>query len=197
MKNKFFVADLHLNHSNICKGTSTWTDTSKCRDFENLADMNVAIIEGINNKVGTYDDLYIVGDFCFGGHKYTPDWRRLINCKNIHIIRGNHDTHIHKYSNVFTSVNSFLNIEDKGVLITMCHFPLYTWEDMHKGSYMIHGHEHGNINEDNRGIRRLDVGIDSAYQMFGRYEPFSMEEVHDLLGNMPLAEKGHHKIITK
>lgn len=195
MKNIFFTSDLHLNHRNICKGTSTWADTSKCRDFDTIDSMNEHILQNINKHVKEHDDLYILGDFCMGGHARTPEWRNSIVCRNVHIISGNHDPHINQYNKCFSSVNKALTITHLGVLINMFHFPLYTWEDMHKGSYMLHGHEHGNINEDNMDIRRLDVGIDSALLITGEYRPFDVEEIHKILSKRPMVEKGHHKIV--
>lgn len=196
MKNIFVTSDLHFNHSNICLGTSNWKDVSRCRKFDTLEDMNNCLINTINKRVQKDDILYILGDFCMGGHVNTPVWRGLINCRNVHVVKGNHDLHIKQYAKYFSSINEALTITDSGVLINMFHFPLYTWEDMHKGSYMLHGHEHGNINEDNVGIRRMDVGVDSAFMMTGEYIPFSMEEIHSILSKNNISEKGHHKIIT-
>lgn len=91
MKRFWITADLHLGHSNIVKGISNWKDKAQCRDFETLNDHDDRIIQNINYNVAPDDVLYIVGDFCFGKKEQIFFYRRRIKCKNIHLIKGNHD----------------------------------------------------------------------------------------------------------
>lgn len=94
---EFFTSDLHLNHANICSGTSKWSDIDKnCRHFDDLAQMNNAIITSINSCVGKNDTLYHDGDLCFGGWENIWHYRKQIICENIININGNHDHHIEK-----------------------------------------------------------------------------------------------------
>lgn len=100
MSNIFFTSDTHYSHQNICRGVSKWghfeagSSHQDTRDFNTLAEMNQAIVKGINNKVGENDILYHLGDWSFGGIEQIWDFRKQINCKNIHLIFGNHDQHI-------------------------------------------------------------------------------------------------------
>lgn len=54
--------------------------------------MNRDMVEGINARVAPDDDLYILGDYSF---KMTAEaaveLRDRINCRNVHLIPGNHD----------------------------------------------------------------------------------------------------------
>lgn len=193
--NIYFTSDLHLNHSNICKGTSNWLDKSSCRDFETLDEMNNLILDNLNSTVKAYDDLYLIGDFCMGGHSKTPEWFSKINTKNIHFIKGNHDPNINKYRSLVNTLSTQYTTRYHDVLFNMSHFPMLSWEDMNKGSFMLHGHEHGGINDLNENMRRLDIGIDSAYKILGEYRPFSLEEVFGILLNRPITGIGHHKTL--
>lgn len=52
----------------------------------------------------------------------------------------------------------------------------------HNGKVMITGNCHGSIDEINKkmDVKRLDVGVDSAYKLYGEYRPFRLKEVIDL-----------------
>jgi calcineurin-like phosphoesterase family protein len=93
----FFSSDFHYAHQNICFGTSSWGEKEKnCRMFDTVEQMNEAIIKSINDVVGEDDELYFMGDLCFGGIENIWNTRKQIKCKNIHFITGNHDHHIKK-----------------------------------------------------------------------------------------------------
>ena len=57
----WFSSDWHLCHSNICRGSSRWPDTSECRDFDNAHFMNKTILENVNSMVAPNDILVIAG----------------------------------------------------------------------------------------------------------------------------------------
>lgn len=93
----FFTSDLHAYHKNICRGTSNWGEKDiNCRDFDTIEEMNAAIIESINSRVGKDDTLYHLGDWSFGGWENIWNFRKQIICENIIQINGNHDEHIQK-----------------------------------------------------------------------------------------------------
>jgi len=58
--------------------------------------MNDAIVNSINKYVMENDILYHLGDWSFGGINNIWEFKKRINCKNIHLILGNHDEHIKK-----------------------------------------------------------------------------------------------------
>lgn len=89
----WFTSDTHFSHLNICLGTSSWTDKSKCRNFLDIENMNMVIINKINQYVGEDDILFHLGDFSFNGIENIGKYREMINCKNVHLILGNHDHH--------------------------------------------------------------------------------------------------------
>lgn len=92
MEQKIFVtADLHYDHVNIIKGQSVWNNLEACRDFENIEDMNSAIIKSINNTVSKYDILYLAGDLAFKNVYSLYHLMKNIRCQNIYCILGNHD----------------------------------------------------------------------------------------------------------
>lgn len=96
MKNNiWFTSDTHYQHKNLCLGVSEWDDKEKsCRKFQILEEMNELIVKNINDNVKENDTLYHLGDWSFGGIENIWEFRKRINCKNIHLIFGNHDHHI-------------------------------------------------------------------------------------------------------
>lgn len=119
----FFTSDLHFSHANICKGTSKWDNKDEnCRDFETIEEMNSAIIESINSRVGENDTLYHLGDWSFGGWENMWNLRKQIICKNIIQINGNHDNQIvkDKFFNFLVKENGIITeITDKTKYRTM------------------------------------------------------------------------------
>lgn len=52
MAKNYYIADLHLNHENVIRFDN--------RPFENVADMNVRLLENWNNRVTEEDGLYVL-----------------------------------------------------------------------------------------------------------------------------------------
>lgn len=70
----WFTSDTHFGHANVLKFSE--------RPWDDIDDMNYALIENINACVEPSDELYILGDFSF---KLTVqqayELRKLIRCK--------------------------------------------------------------------------------------------------------------------
>lgn len=95
--NIFFTSDTHYNHKNIVRGTSEWEageGPQRTRDFDTLEEHNKALVTSINSVVKEDDILYHLGDWSFGGINSIWEFRKQLNCKEIHLIFGNHDEHI-------------------------------------------------------------------------------------------------------
>ena len=82
----YFTADTHLGHKAILQHCPYRGEA-----FGDLHTMNKVFIDSINNTVGRSDTLYHLGDFCWSAAK-AGHYRQRINCRKIHIIRGNHDS---------------------------------------------------------------------------------------------------------
>lgn len=187
----FLTSDLHLNHANIASAsTSKWPEGHH-RGFNSIEHMNTTIINNINFKVGVDDNLFMLGDFCFGNRGKIPYLRSLINCKNIYWILGNHDRyepHLEQYFNVITPLLE-VNVEDTDLVL--CHYSMRIWNGSHKGTYHAYGHSHSSMEHLPHG-RSMDVGVDNALKVLGEYAPFSMQEFKNHLKNRSIALLDHH-----
>lgn len=93
-QNLYFISDPHYGHKNIVREVSEWSDTSRCRDFNDVERMNHTIVDSINSTVRENDILFCLGDWSFGGVENVWKFRKRLVCKNIHLVLGNHDHHI-------------------------------------------------------------------------------------------------------
>lgn len=192
-----FSSDLHLLHKGITKGTTHWTGIkeNQLRNFETEIEMSHHIIENLNKKVKPNDVLFLGGDFCFGGHENIPIVRKMINCKNIITVYGNHDEHLIKntnnYRSLFTLCDNYLEFTIGDEHICMSHYPMYVWNKSHKGNWQLHGHCHNNLNHYVLG-KTLDVGIDSYFKNKGLYMPYHFDEIKEYMDNRDIVYIDHH-----
>jgi calcineurin-like phosphoesterase family protein len=174
----FITSDTHYNHKNICRGVTEWRlpdgsiPKSKTRDFQTIEQMNNAIVNNINSVVGQDDVLIHLGDWSFGGIENIQKFRDRILCKEIHLILGNHDTHIENNRNnvqeLFTSVNHYTKLMYNSKTFVLSHYPIQSWDGLNKGHIQLHGHCHLPTDLRFGKGKKMDVGMD-GHPTFGVY----------------------------
>lgn len=155
----WITSDLHFGHTNIMKFCP------KTRGhFRNVDEMNSKMIANWNKCVETNDTVYILGDVSFLNVENTVAILNSLAGQKI-LIEGNHDAKLLKdkrFTECFTEIHKYLRlVYNKQYLLIMFHYPIYEWDQMHRGSIHFHGHLHGNDNG-MPGSRALDVGMDST-----------------------------------
>ena len=158
--NVFWTSDHHFMHKNVIEYCS--------RPFKSIDEMNSTMIKNWNSVVAKDDIVFHVGDFCFGG---MTTWNYLLDSLNgkKYLIAGNHDRSIP--SDKFINVQQMFNIrimgDDEikdGQRITVCHYPMLSWYQSHRGSWQLYGHSHGNFHNKRTGTKtspnQLDIGVD-------------------------------------
>jgi calcineurin-like phosphoesterase family protein len=155
MTHIFFSSDPHYNHDNIIKLAG--------RPFTDVVDMNETMIALTNERVGHDDDHFICGDFMYepkrDGHVTLDELMARLNGRK-HLIIGNHDLENEDVLTHpgWTSVQFYHELRYGKSRFVLCHYPLETWRNAHRGWYHLHGHCHGGLK---RVIpHRLDVGVD-------------------------------------
>lgn len=171
--NIFFTSDTHFYHDQDF--------LYKPRGFNDIEEMNEAIIERWNSVVKPSDCVYHLGDVLM--NKYDADILKRLN-GTIFLIRGNHDTD-NKLSAIAATGklanSSFIPtselIKFGKLSLFICHYPVLTanFDDKHfsKHVFSIHGHTHQKGNwlfADNPFI--YHVGLDSHNNT-----PVSIDEV--------------------
>ena len=166
-----FTADLHLGHANIIKHCD--------RPFSAIGEMDEYLISAWNSQVHPNDSVYILGDLIFRSTSSPENYLNRLRGKK-HLILGNHDKDWVKkvdMSQHFASVERFAEISDGRHKITLCHYPLMSWNHIAKGSYMIHGHVHNNRDAMYFPLIRdmpnlLNAGVD-----INEYQPVRFDEL--------------------
>lgn len=179
--NIWITSDTHYQHKNIT-GPSVSSWKSGYRNYSSIEEMNDDLVGKINSLVHEHDTLYHLGDWSFGGHQFVDEFRNRINCKNVHLILGNHDGHISGRNSVkrklFSSVQDRFELMYHGYLFVMDHYPIDVWDKKHQGSYHLYGHVHGTLPD--RGNRSMDVGVDT-----NDMKPYHIDEIIERLKNRP------------
>lgn len=195
--NTFMTADLHISHQRILELTK------RGKKFSSIQEHDEYIVARINEKVGSEDQLYIVGDV---GRKRDVTWLLdNLKVKDVRLSPGNHDEgecSMQFLRHSFKVVEHILEHKFKdengvGHRMVMCHYPLAVFNQSFRGSYMLHGHTHRNLNPYWKQFfphaRILDCGIDSALEFLGDYVPFSESEIIDILSK----RRGHSPDVNR
>lgn len=153
----WFTADTHFCHENVIEHSK--------RPYTSLEEMELAMISAWNASVAKGDVVYHLGDFALSwGVKTKPHILEVFSALNgtKHLIKGNHDRK-EVTTLPWASVSDYKELKvDLGgphkQRIVLCHYALRTWNQMHRGSWMLHGHSHGSLPD--HGGKIIDVGID-------------------------------------
>jgi calcineurin-like phosphoesterase family protein len=188
-----FIADTHFDSPRI----------AMARGYKDANEHDTEVLRCINTcVVPKRDRLYIVGDFC---SKQAHKWRQKINCKEVTLIRGNHDTPaICKAFGKGHLFDGRTVMVRPGIKVFLSHYPHAYWPGSHHGSarnkvYLgdmhLYGHVHGEWETVLDGFwperRASDCSVDNCMKLFGLPRPWSE---HDLLTRLWAGRRGHHLI---
>ena len=178
----FVTSDTHFGHANIIKYSK--------RPFRDVHDMDEQLIQRWNAKVPSNSIVYHIGDFAFAEPSRLRELVRRLN-GTIRLVRGNHDKRIRGDDvKLFDWVRDYYEAAGPGKRkIVMCHYPMVTWNKSHAGSWMLHGHCHGNLTMPE--TTRLDVGVDTH----PNYEPYSLNEITRIMAKRTYLVADHHKAV--
>lgn len=177
----WFLADAHFDHERLMAITA--------RPFDNVAEWNAIMLNSINYCVERHHRLVLVGDFGFSAR--IAFWRQKIKCRHIVFILGNHDTpaKIRKAFSGEVYQQRTMKLFDTKVFVS--HYPNAFWDGSHKGWPHVYGHCHHQREDYLDSIwperRSMDVGPDTAYELYGEWRPHEDTEIYNRL----MARKGH------
>jgi calcineurin-like phosphoesterase family protein len=166
----YFTSDTHFGHKNVIEYCN--------RPWQDVYVMDHALIDRWNRVVRRGDTVYHLGDVSF--HPDDGTIEKIfsqLNGRRI-LVPGNHDREGKAKQRAvygcFDEVTDLLiEFKYRGLLFTLCHFPLEQWNRNHHGSFHLHGHTHGN----SRQVPcRMDVGVDAV-----GYQPICIDECIETL----------------
>lgn len=180
----FFTSDSHYAHRNIAGPTvSRWNDGF--RDFDSVDLMNNALVSAYN--VASYTDtIYHLGDWSFGDYNKAREFRDRINCRNIHLILGNHDEDLFyddsRFSKLFNSVSFVKQIKINGQRFFLSHYSHRVWPKSHRGNIHLYGHSHGSLSDDPNSLS-IDVGFETCLHGHKKYTMYHIDEILNIMSN--------------
>jgi len=191
-KDVYFISDFHLYHKNIIRfDNRPFISENGEADLEA---MHKTIEANWNSVVKDNDVVFYLGDLCFSKPELARDFLFALNGK-IHYIMGNHD----KYKDIssygrFESISDLVDLKISGndikenINFVLCHYPIYSWNRAHHGSYMIHGHSHMGLSDGDfhKDKRIFDVGCNGW-----NYTPVSYKTI------LEIGDKINFKLTTQ
>lgn len=200
----YFTSDHHFYHRSIIEYSN--------RPWPDVDQMNQGLIELWNERVSMQDTIYYLGDFCWRDAKAAKLILGSLNGR-IHLVPGNHDKRIIRSPEVrgpgrFESINPILELNIDRQHIVLCHYAMLVWNKRHHGSWMLHGHSHGNLDIDWKA-KRMDVGVDAVDYLYNKslielvdkgqpwnfkpeYRPIHFEEVRQVMSTRGFEAVDHH-----
>jgi calcineurin-like phosphoesterase family protein len=168
----WFTSDWHLNHTNIIKYCN--------RPFDNVFEMNEAIINNYNELVKDDDIVYNLGDVCFkSSYGYLKGLLERFN-GSIIVVLGNHDNRQHMKrllkDNIIKAVAEVLELKIDQKLIWLSHYAHRIWNKKHYGAYHLYGHSHSNLESYDLSF---DVGVDCW-----NFKPISFDEIVEKMNKL-------------
>lgn len=136
----YITADTHFNHFRICDYCN--------RPFTDIDHMNETLINNWNDLIKPEDNVYFLGDFCFG----KPE--KFLSRLNGHItfIKGNHDR-----SRLTKTIGVTIGFENK--FIFLCHDPVTSLISNERYVLCAHVHELWRKQVNGKKVF-LNVGVD-------------------------------------
>jgi len=163
----FYTSDLHLGHKNIIKLCN--------RPFFTLEEMNDTLISNWNNRITNADSIYIVGDLMFLSATDPDELLMRLKGKK-HLIIGNHDKSWMRKVDLdkhFVSIDSLKVFSNGRCKITLCHYPMMSFE----GKYLIYGHIHNNMPPTFGPLLRTMENAINACVEVNNYTPATFDEL--------------------
>ena len=166
----YYIADTHFGHKNVLLHDQ--------RPFQNVDEMNAALIQNWNETVTDSDDIWVLGDFCYCSRN-TPDfYLKQLNGRK-HLIIGNHDRSILQSSTAseyFVTIEHLRYLKDGTSNVILCHFPMADWSGKYRGFYHIYGHIHNACNEVSEFMSRQERTFNAGC-MLHNYKPVTLAEL--------------------
>lgn len=196
----YITSDTHAFHKNICRGTTTWNlnrngeiagNILGVRDFDTPEEMTQTLANNFNSMIPDDGILFHLGDWSFAGEANIERFRNMLDVKELHLITGNHDEKIEtgKYDHLFTTRQKYLELEIGYFKFVLFHFDINSWNNIKRGSFHLHGHQHWAGDKRFGDGRKMDVGVDGN-DLF----PYKLTDVIEMLKDRKRYDVGDHHI---
>ena len=166
MPNIFLISDMHLGHIGVTQFLNQYGN--KLRPWDNIDEMDEALISNWNKVVGPKDKVYNLGDVIIN-RKHFHKLSRL-NGEKV-LVKGNHDIfRLEEYTPHFKDIRAYHVLDN----IIMSHIPVHPdSKGRFKGN--VHGHLHSNnvmIDKNRKDPYYFNVSVEQI-----SYTPIAFENI--------------------
>ena len=170
-QNIWFTSDQHYSHG---LGRPHGIIELANRPFSSVEEMNEAMVENFNARVGRQDLTYHLGDFCWN----QQDGQKILRRLNGHhvLIVGNHDKSS-KALNGWMEIVMAKEIKIDERPIYLHHYGCRVWNRCFRDAYHFYGHSHNRLPGNSQSC---DVGVDAW-----NFRPVNLEEIEARLVTLP------------
>jgi calcineurin-like phosphoesterase family protein len=133
MSNVFLISDTHFGHKGVTQFLNS--DGSKLRPWDNVEEMDEALVANWNRVVGPKDKVYHLGDVVI--NRKALKTLALLNGEKI-LVKGNHDIfRLEEYTPYFKDIRG----SHKLYKFLLTHIPVHP-DSLYRWDVNIHGHLH-------------------------------------------------------
>mgnify|MGYP005838659031 CR=1 FL=1 len=199
--NNWFSSDWHLGHEKILSLAR--------RPYSNAQEMNNHILDIYKKTVKRGDNFYYLGDLAWKVDIIYDFFRKIFNYEKHHNffwILGNHDLkfqnklsnlpqlgkHLHIYNGIHEI--KILDNEEK-YRITLCHYPMITWNCSHFGAWQLYGHHHNDYSGDFQFLRDHNPSMGKQYNVAWDNNNYKFINFHEIKHTMGLLQNNWDLII--
>lgn len=135
------ISDTHFGHVGVTQFLRA--DSTKLRPWDNVEEMDEAMVANWNLVVAPEDRVYHLGDVVIN-RRHLKTLERLNGRKCL--IKGNHDIFkLQDYLPYFDDIRAYHIVKNGDKRIIMSHIPVYEGQLHNRFSHNIHGHLHSNL----------------------------------------------------
>lgn len=153
MPHNWIISDTHFGHGNII-------ELGK-RPFEHVEEMNNAMIDAWNDKVGRDDFVIHLGDFGWRNTDYNLEIMSRLRFGKLVLVCGNHDSSrsLTAYHKLGVQIQDYLEVKTPRFGGKLCcfHYPIHEWNGFFRGAIHAHGHTHSAVYSEVPGRYNLCV----------------------------------------
>ena len=134
---RIYISDWHYGHDNIIAFDN--------RPFKNVDEMNKVLVDNWNSVVTAGDIVYVLGDMFWCNLNVSIPVLNGLNGQKF-LIKGNHDRcNDGRFLKKFVKVTEYLEIDDDGRKVVLCHYPIPCFKNHFYGWYHLYGHVHSSF----------------------------------------------------
>ena len=133
----YYISDWHYDHANAIRFDN--------RPYNNVDEMNEDLIRRWNSVVKDKDTVYILGDMFWCKDQEAISVLDQLKGHKV-LVKGNHDrVHGNQFKKRFDKIVDYLEVEDKGRKVVLCHYPIPCYKNHFYGWYHLYGHVHSSF----------------------------------------------------